>query len=133
MVRDDLLGRLDRREGYESTRDARLNGYVRTTAPIELENGTEEPALVYLSNPDPDCPHLLDPRCSRRERAKALINATPLKAAHPNDSRGLYYLERTRQGLLELGIRDPELDRMAGEVQALAGPWTEIVAAPFDG
>jgi len=128
----EVLRLLDVREGYGEKRPSIANGYLRERVHVRrADTGALEEAWVYRTNPDPACLYHVDPSMSLEERARILINATPREGATVGRDprvRGLHYLEGVRVDLRRAGIRDAELEAIAGAVRALDGPWRGILS-----
>jgi cation transport regulator ChaC len=131
-LRDRLLARLDRREGYYPERAAARSGYLRREVAVRTLDGGAVRAITYLSNPAPHDFSVSD-SLSVTDRAKVLINATPKDGR--NDSTGgrasgLMYLEGVRRELRRLDIVDRDLEVLAAAALALPGPWRRLVHPP---
>ena len=96
-VRDELLARLDRREGFFPSRPL-ASGYVRRRVEVRVE-GLPLSALTYLSNPDPNGAFRVPSTWDAAARARVLIAASPREPRDP-EWRGLHYLEGVRASLL---------------------------------
>lgn len=125
-VRDEALTRTDRREGYVADRPSHMNAYLRVSHHVAL-GGEQLKTYVYVSNSAAAEKYLIDPGVPLADRARVLINATPATPSGPGESRGLYYLERTRRGLRDFGVVDPVLEALAAAVLDLPGPWCGIM------
>jgi len=131
-VWDDVIERTDRREGYDATRPALLNGYERHTRELVCsDDGSTFDAQVYLTNHHPRSAFRVRQELTIEERARILVNATPREPAvweRAGESRGLLYLQLTRVGLRGHGIVDPYLEAVASAAGALAGPWQALLS-----
>lgn len=118
---DELIARLDAREGYNPAWPQHANGYLRSTVEVEVA-GRPEQVLAYLSNPAHDCVWRLPPTVDLATRAAILIAASP-RDPGPDEWRGLHYLQQVRLSLAGHGIVDERLEALADAVRAVPGPW----------
>lgn len=131
-LRDRLLARLDRREGYYPEQAAARSGYLRREVAVRTFDGHEVRAITYLSNPAPH-DFSVSASLSVTDRAKVLINATPKDGRNDaTDGRasGLMYLEGVRDELRRRDIVDRDLEVLASAALELPGPWHQLVHPP---
>lgn len=124
-VRERLVDRLDRREGFVPGRATEEQGYLRAEVGVTVADEAVT-ALTYLSNPGGRWDAARWGLTWTRDdaataAARVLLYATPRSPEGP--ARGFRYLWNLRRCLARHGIRDPMVEEVLDEVQRLApGP-----------
>ena len=115
----DVLKRLDVREGFSPQRPEVENAYVRRPCLVTLGGGEELQATTYFTNPDHP---MVAGEIAPSEAATVLLAATPL-ALEPGGgkSRGLGYLEDARRALRQMGHFDQNLETLVRCVYKCGG------------
>jgi len=113
-VSEDVMERMNLREGFDPQRERAANGYLPTTAHVRLASGQVLPATAWRSNPS----------------CRAYVGVLPvsrvaaiLRAATPDlpgpRAQGAAYLEGVRGALASAGLRDAALDHLSLALKAL--------------
>jgi cation transport regulator ChaC len=111
---DDVMRRVNAREGFDPTRASALNDYLPTPIEVTLQGGQRASAVAWKTNPH--CRAYVGD-LSIDTVASVLRAATP--DAPGDRAQGTAYLEGVRQVLRSSGRRDHHLDHVSLAIRAL--------------
>ena len=123
-VREQLLERLDRREGYRENAPVSESGYLRERVSLTpLDGGAALTGWTYVKNPTSP---FYRPAIPDETVARILARATP-RGAQDSKRKGLDYFVGIVVALRRFGVHDPDMETLWRVVAGLSDELSRYV------